>query len=106
MTTTEREALKAELIAELRAEMERKARDKTTYQSAMATLKPQYSALGISGKSESIFRDSIGGLLRIVYDVKYCAHLPSEYAEDIGNFVEEILELVKRYRTMHEEAHL
>lgn len=122
MTTAQLTALKDELMAELRAEMEREKQNKTTYQKALEPMKKEissfdytahYSVYNVNGKlcesskdirCDHVIRGSIAGLLRVVYKVDAVAKLPSEREKEIQRFVGAVLLLMKQSREEFEKG--
>lgn len=123
MTARELAELKAELLAEIRAEQERKDRNRSTFKKAIEPFEKELDEFdwteNVSGtrpdgstfewKGDTRYgyalRSSIGTLLRAIYRVKTVSALPSEKEEEMKRFVSQILSQMKSYRSDTEKQY-
>lgn len=122
MTTAELAQLKAELLMELRAEQERKERNRTAFQRAMEPFeadlgKFDWKKTETGTRSDgSVYeierfrtygwaiRNSLGTLLRAIYKADQVGKLPAEKEPEMKKFVSQVLTLMKKYRGEWEGA--
>lgn len=115
MTAKELAELKAELLAELRAEQERKDRNRTTFKRVMepfesslnhfdwtdtfSGVRPDGSTFGWSNEITygPSLRSSLGALLRAVFRAKSVAALPRGKEGEMQHFVDHVLKLMEEY---------
>lgn len=121
MTAVELAQLKAELLMELKAEQERKERNRTAFRRAMepfeadlgkfdwkdtkTSTRPDGSVYEIerSGAYGWAIRNSLGTLLRAIYKADQVGKLPAEKEPEMRKFVSQVLVLMKKYRKEWEE---
>lgn len=123
MTSRELAELKAELLAELRAEQERKDRNRSTFKKVMEPFEKELDEFdwtevvpgtrpdgsNYEWKDGSRYgyalRSSIGTLLRAIYQVKTVSALPNGREEEMRQFVSQILAQMKSYHSNTKEQY-
>lgn len=122
MTAEELKQLKAELLLELKAEQERKERNRTAFRRAMEPFEPDLGKfdwektrtgtrpdgsvykLKESGVYGWAIRNSLGTLLRAVYKTERVTDIPAEKEPEMRKFIGQVLALMKKYRGEWEET--